>query len=206
MRTSWLLVGATLALAATLGRAKEDDEIEVESIEKPKAAPKKEKAKNAPPPPAPRRCIDKGVENLRLNASYTSTDTEGGSDTPSVQSVSTKDSYLWEGATGNWATESVGLHSAICSLNTCDIDSLGWLKAVFVATANRTFLIQGNLTDGGAPAPATACTSSAGQDIEKMYLVSPVMTFMFGGEAKNGADAGCAELWTSALPRHGGIP
>ena len=64
-------------------------------------------------------------------------------------------------------------------------------KAVYVAVANRTFLLRGNLTDGGLPGPATGCTSTSGQDPEKMYSASALMAFIFAGQLGDGRESGC---------------
>jgi hypothetical protein len=111
-----------------------------------------------PPPapsPAPRRCIDKGTQNLRLSAASTvgagsSVSSSAGS-RGDVQAQSSTGRYVWEGATRNWAAESFRT-TGLCEvaraggevvLGSCS-DGLGrpvWVKALYLASANRTFLM-----------------------------------------------------------------
>jgi hypothetical protein len=62
---------------------------------------------------------------------------------------------------------------------------------VYVAATNRTFLLQGNLTDGGVLGPPTECTSTSGQDSDKMRSASVLMYAIFGGQLGEFGEAGC---------------
>lgn len=110
----------------------------------------------SPSPPTPRRCVDKGPANLRFSANSTS----AGGRQWDVFHISER--YLWEGSSGNWATEALPIEWNPDSESRNA--TVYWSKAVYDASVNRTFLIRGNMTEDGAVGPATFCHSEPGSD------------------------------------------
>jgi hypothetical protein len=158
------------------------------------------------PPPAPRRCIDRGTQNLRLSATASTSEVSASSSPDTTQGRVEADywteRYVWEGATGNWLAESLTA-GGYCNVGrasggeppsgecSSDLGRPRWLKALYLAAANRTFIIQGNVTADGAKGPATRCESEAGQSANLMVGAAQLMAYMFADLRSTSGDSGC---------------
>ena len=150
-------------------------------------------------PPAPQRCFRRRIDgqNLRLNASFSdsySSDTR-------VRTTAEVGGYVSEGSTGNWAAEARrfgSLNGCRIAPASCDSNMALWLKVMFKASENRTFVISGNISETGAPT-ATSCTSFSGEEGIALAVYAPAFAYIFANATADGGlrlnCVGAGSLW-----------
>ena len=114
----------------------------------------------AQPTAAPRRCFERGAQNLRLKATVGFSDTTGSKSAADTEA----ESWVSEGATGNWAAEAVHVQGACRSgvtaksrsgvttqsQGTCDAVLQLYTKVLYIAASNTTYYLTGNVSSGSA--------------------------------------------------------
>jgi hypothetical protein len=139
-----------------------------------------------PPPPAPRRCFERGTQNLRLRA----TESLGDARSQSVLFSTAASKGMWEGATGNWAVQSITagdprgpggfeIRGARCAdYDGCSGVANVFNKVMYVAASKRTFTIVGNVSNNGTIV-YTRCDSVTGEDGEMMAKSHYAISLIF---------------------------